>query len=238
LTKQGFHAIIISLVVHILVLGGIHWWTSDGDFVSSGLSEVAPIEVKLVAVEVPQETPLDADFSDVKNLTANSESAKSSEAQSFSERASDKMAQEVYNDLKNLEQQVLNELAQEKAGKDQNNDKVVLSEEQKDLSDYEWYNETSYDGRVTNSYVLTNRSTVHFPTPGYTCRQSGQVTLDVVVANSGEVLSTEVNLQLTTTSDPCLIEQSRKYAELSRFNSALAADKKQRGTITYLFIAQ
>ena len=224
--------------MHIAVLGGIHWYTSEGDFVSSDLGVIKPIEVKLVAVEAPPVLELNGDFSDVKNLTANSESAKSDETQSFSQRASDKMAQDVYNDLKNLEQQVLNELAEQKSGKDQSNDKVVLSEEQKDLSDYEWYNDSSYEGKVMGSYSLSGRHDIDFRVPGYTCKQSGQVTMNIVVSSGGEVLSAEVNPSLTTTSDPCLLEQSKKYAELSRFNSALAAQKKQNGTITYLFIAQ
>jgi hypothetical protein len=220
------------------VLGGIHWYTSGGDFVLTQLEEVAPIEVKLMAIESPPELEFDTDMSDVKNLIANAESAKSAQTQSFSKRASDKMAQDVYNDLMSLEQEVLNELAQEKAGKDQTNDKVVLAEEQKDLSDYEWFNDSSYEGKVMGSYVLSGRHDIDFRVPGYTCKQSGQVTLNIVVSNGGEVLSAEVNPALTTTSDPCLVEQSIKYAELSRFNSALSAEKKQKGTITYLFIAQ
>lgn len=76
--------------------------------------------------------------------------------------------------------------------------------------------------------------------PGYTCGfgSTGKITVRIRVNNNGDVISASCDPSLSTSSDPCMVEQSEKYARMSRFNYAAGAAKNQEGIITYTFIAQ
>lgn len=103
----------------------------------------------------------------------------------------------------------------------------------------------AYGGETMVSFSLQNRSPFennswHIRNPGYTCGSgaSGKVTMRIKVDPAGRVISANFDQNLSTSTDPCMLEQAEKYARMSRFNANSTAGKVQEGTITYTFIAQ
>ena len=94
-------------------------------------------------------------------------------------------------------------------------------------------------GNVTVAYSLADpvRYAVRMPVPAYMCEGGGEVVVDIVVNTSGEVLSSSVNDALSE-KNSCLREAALEKASSSLFNADPSAPQRQRGTISYLFIAQ
>ncbi len=91
-------------------------------------------------------------------------------------------------------------------------------------------------GRVTVSFSLKNpvRTSRDLVVPAYMCEGGGEVVIDVVVNQSGEVTSARVR----SGGDECMQQWAVKAAEESLFNIDGTAPKRQSGTITYIFIPQ
>ena len=70
--------------------------------------------------------------------------------------------------------------------------------------------------------------------PGYTCVGEAQVDVDIVVNRQGKV----VDAQLRDTDDEAFGTAALRSAFQARFNAASDAPAKQRGRLTYVFVAQ
>lgn len=94
-------------------------------------------------------------------------------------------------------------------------------------------------GNVTVSYSLADpvRYALRMPVPAYMCEGGGEVVVDIVVNTSGEVVSCSVNDALSE-QNGCLRKAALEKAGNSLFNADPSAPQRQRGTISYLFIAQ
>lgn len=94
-------------------------------------------------------------------------------------------------------------------------------------------------GNVTVSYSLSNpvRRATRMPVPAYMCEGGGEVVVDIVVNNSGEVVDCKVNDALSARNE-CLREAALAKATNSLFNADPSAPSRHKGTINYLFIAQ
>ena len=94
-------------------------------------------------------------------------------------------------------------------------------------------------GNVTVSYSLADpvRYALRMPVPAYMCEGGGEVVVDIVVNTSGEVVSCSVNDALSE-KNSCLREAALEKAGSSLFNADPVAPQRQRGKISYLFIAQ
>lgn len=93
-----------------------------------------------------------------------------------------------------------------------------------------------FKGKTRISYYLENRHHQHLERPIYLCEGGGKVVLDIIVNQEGAVVSTSV--QSTDTDDPCIIEMAVDAARKSYFNTSYEAPGRQKGTITYIFVAQ
>lgn len=94
-----------------------------------------------------------------------------------------------------------------------------------------------YTGPSVLSYQLEGRKGSHLPIPAYKCIGEGEVTIIIIVAPNGKVLSAKVQEDISST-DPCLREYALKAAEQSRFSTKSDAPPRQIGNIVYSFIAQ
>lgn len=95
-----------------------------------------------------------------------------------------------------------------------------------------------YKGPTTISYSLEGRTEVYINPPVYQCQGSGKVMMDIVVDRSGYVVVASINKAKSQITDECLEEAANRAALTTRFNASNSAPEKQRGTITYIFIAQ
>jgi hypothetical protein len=92
--------------------------------------------------------------------------------------------------------------------------------------------------KATNiSYYLKDRSLGAFGlyNPVYLCDEGGVVVINIVVNNTGQVVSATVNENKTETRDNCLRQAAKEAALKSSFNENQNAANKQRGIITYRF---
>ena len=95
-----------------------------------------------------------------------------------------------------------------------------------------------YKGPTTISYSLEGRTEVYIYPPVYQCQGSGKVVVDIVVNQSGYVIDAIINKPKSQINDDCLVEAANRAALTTRFNAKNTAPERQRGTITYIFIAQ
>ena len=92
------------------------------------------------------------------------------------------------------------------------------------------------EGNVTVSYSFKDpvRHDVDIVIPAYLCENSGKVVVEAVLNQSGEVISAKA----ISGGDERMRRIAEEYARKSMFNIDNTAPKKQKGTITYIFVAQ
>ena len=94
---------------------------------------------------------------------------------------------------------------------------------------------TFYKGPTRVEYNFSrNHRFIHVPV--YKCQGSGRIIVDIIVNQQGEVISASVSS--TNTSEECVIETALQSARISLFSSDLNADPREKGTISYEFVAQ
>jgi hypothetical protein len=96
----------------------------------------------------------------------------------------------------------------------------------------------NFQGPTRIYYDLQGRNHTYLPIPIYKCQGSGKVVLLIEVNQKGYVENASIIEDQSTASDECLIETAVGTALRSRFESNLNAPKIQKGTLTYIFVAQ
>ncbi len=102
--------------------------------------------------------------------------------------------------------------------------------------DYEVPNILRKDN-TTVSYFLEGRWHNYVYIPTYKCQGGGTVIIDIVINQSGQVISALV-AENKSTQDECLREEAFRSATTAQFNSDSKAPPKQLGTMTYVFLPQ
>jgi len=96
----------------------------------------------------------------------------------------------------------------------------------------------NFQGPTRIYYDLQGRNHTYLPIPIYKCQGSGKVVLVIEVNQRGNVENATVAEGQSTARDECLLETAIGAALISRFESDLNAPKIQKGTLTYIFVAQ
>ena len=92
-------------------------------------------------------------------------------------------------------------------------------------------------GQTRISYnIPPNRKARYVDRPIYRCQGGGEVVVAVVVDPMGQVLHADI--ESATTNEICIHEMALISAQNFLFNRDPSADKKVKGTITYIFVAQ
>mgnify|MGYP001134467365 CR=1 FL=1 len=239
-----YQAIIVSLIAHIFILFVTQMLTQD--------HRVAEEEViyEELAMDMLPDEPLPEEpeqqqvprNGELKNLVANENSERSSDARSYRGMSSSQMKEQVYNDLKNMEAE---EFAKLKGGEP---DYTVANKSQGQgnsssepkKSDMDWYREQkqnkSYSGPVTASFNMAGRDPLDNPIPTYRCKTNGTVVVNVSIDELGKVIDARIN-ESASSPNECLRAESEKYARKWRFDYS-SRSRKQDGTITFTFSAQ
>lgn len=90
-------------------------------------------------------------------------------------------------------------------------------------------------GNVTVSYDLSGRTATYLHVPAYQCREGGTVVVGITVNRNGEVVNAAVE---KASPGECISNRAVQAAMASAFNADAGAPDRQRGTITYVFVAQ
>ena len=93
------------------------------------------------------------------------------------------------------------------------------------------------EGLTTVTYDLAGRTDIDLDVPAYLCMGQGAVVIKVAVERDGRVSRAELD-EDRTRADDCMRENALRSAENARFNSSSGAADPQRGTMTYIFLAQ
>lgn len=94
-----------------------------------------------------------------------------------------------------------------------------------------------YTGPSVLEWSLDGRKASLLKIPAYRCLGAGEVRVIITVNNQGNVVDAKVDENVSSI-DSCLREFAVRAARLSRFSVSQTAPSNQKGTITYLFIAQ
>ena len=94
-----------------------------------------------------------------------------------------------------------------------------------------------YKGPTNIYFDLANRRDIDLYVPVYKCQGNGRVVINIVVNSEGDVENASIN-KAKSDNDECLFDAALDAAQRSRFNSDAKSTLKQKGTITYLFVAQ
>lgn len=154
--------------------------------------------------------------------------------------AREHLAQRVEEELLDLERTEFERLAEQRRAEGK---EITVPELDPSKFNKERYMEkppkaVKVEGSTTVSYDLVGRSDIRLDVPAYLCKGSGRVVVRVAVDRDGTVTRAELDVASTTTVDACMVEHALSSATTARFSRVLTAPQPQRGTITYLFLAQ
>lgn len=161
-------------------------------------------------------------------------------AEAIPRAAREYLAKSVEEELMDLERTEFERLADQRRAEGK---EITVPELDPSKFDKERYMEkrakpVKVEGLTTVSYHLVGRSDVRLDVPAYLCKGSGRVVVRVAVDRNGTVTRAELDVASTNTVDGCMVEHALSSASTARFSRALTAPQPQRGTITYLFLAQ
>ncbi len=236
------YGIIGTLMVHTLLLFVLFVYHVEPR--SQGEGQM-PIELELEAAApepAPQEQQADGSqgaAAQVTNQASNSTAATSAD-KPLSRAAQERMSESVERDLHNLEQAEFGRLAEERKAQGK---EITVPELDPSKFDKRNYMEkppkpVKVEGLTTVSYDLKGRAHLVLDVPAYLCKGSGKIVVQVAVDRSGVVAKAELDPAASSTVTGCMAENALQSAANARFTSAANAAQPQRGTITYIFLAQ
>jgi len=94
-----------------------------------------------------------------------------------------------------------------------------------------------YKGPTVISYNLAGRKAYRLPVPSYKCEMGGQVVVNIEVLSDGSVSNATIDWA-NSVNDECINNAAIMAALASRFSSTQQSTGKEKGSITYLFVAQ
>lgn len=146
----------------------------------------------------------------------------------------DRGANDVYEQAREL-QRKLNESRNAAMEQEKTDDAVDLSKDK----DNEKQDNTSQQpsGPTVLSFTLDGRKARSLVIPAYKCIGGGDVTVMIEVNRGGRVVDAKV-IDDISEADECLREYAVKAAKKSVFTASATAPERQRGQITYRFVAQ
>jgi len=238
-----YQAIIVSLVVHIFILFVTQMLTEEHRVTEDEVI-YEQLEMDMLQEEpLPEEQlpPEERSNAELRNLIANENSERSSDAKSYRGMSSAQMKEQVYNDLKTMEAE---EFARLNDGATDYTVAPKTQGSQQEKSTYkkgenDWFKEQqnkSYSGPVTASFNMKGRDPMENPIPTYRCKTNGVVVVLVTIDELGKVVDARVQ-EGSSSSNTCLRDESVYYAKKWRFDYS-SSKRKQDGTITFTFNRQ
>jgi TonB family protein len=234
LVRQGsgnlITGILITIALHLLVLIL---------FLGTKLNEVNKTRNEPLEIELDQETykqlqqmllekkpeiseiqPLSGEA--IKNIAVNT--ANQIEGKISTEKYINDLKQEL--NIKDLNQQLDRSLGEEEfISTDAKTEKPVETTPKN----------TFYKGPTRVEYNFS-RSHRYIHVPVYKCQGSGKIVVNIVVDQQGDVI--DASVASSSTSEECIIETALQSARRSLFEGSLSAGPRDKGTISYEFVAQ
>lgn len=227
--KNIITGILGTVAVHLLVLI---------IFLVARLDKVRDVHQESILIEFDEEVykTLEQMLEEKKNLLSDVQDLSSSDAKNIAVNTADEIKEEISTDkyLEQLKEELgIEELNQQL---DRSLDDLEIESEAEKTENPEEDENKIYSGPTRIEFSLEGRKARYMHIPVYKCQGNGKVVVNIVVNQQGEVVSTA--LASSTTDEICIIETAIKSASISLFNIDLNAEAKQKGTISYEFVAQ
>lgn len=97
--------------------------------------------------------------------------------------------------------------------------------------------QSNYKGKSNIHYSVENRYHAYLPIPVYLAEGGGEIIVDIIVGRDGSVLKAEPRPN-PAIADLTTFAYAKQAAEKTIFNEDPKAPERQKGTITYIFLAQ
>ena len=177
-------------------------------------------------------TPAERDYLRARNIGSN-------EAEKTASDRIDQMVNEIKGELniKDPSPSDMKTTPKQSPSEDALPDKTV-KEEKTNISRSTTGIRTFYKGPTTVSYYLEGRYDVSLPIPVYKCQGNGKVVMSIDVNQQGYIVKIEIDRAKSNISEECILETAEKAARTTRFNPISSNSQTQKGTLTYIFIAQ
>lgn len=114
---------------------------------------------------------------------------------------------------------------------------IAMPEDKSEGKTAEQVKQSNFKGKSNIHYNLENRYHTRLPIPVYLAQGGGEVIIDIVVARDGHVLSANPRPN-SQVKDLIIFAYAKQAAEKTEFNVDPSAPDKQKGTISYMFVAQ
>jgi len=191
-------------------------------------------EIEEMAGQAPDPNQFDAN-GEIINAAANQNLDKTQYTSKTQSKES--MDQAVEDELRRLEQETFDQLAQDnpelKNPNDVNNDGPF--QEGATENDNAGY---GADIRTTADYSLPSRKHLIKEIPSYVCKSEGVVTIIIKVNQKGNVVAHEIDETRTNTSNDCLRKNSLDYAKKWKFNQDFNDAIRKQGWIQFTYVKQ
>lgn len=150
-------------------------------------------------------------------------------------KANQDLAEEINSE--SFEKEVMKELNMEELFPNNEAD-ISFPEYEESTKQEENQERKEYLGPTNVSFYLKDRSKRYMHIPVYQCEGGGTVKINIVVDQRGYVVNAIVDATATNANSECLELAAIDAAKKSRFNTDYNAPNRQKGTITYQFVAQ
>ncbi|MCC6839401.1 MAG: hypothetical protein IT230_04505 [Flavobacteriales bacterium] len=173
----------------------------------------------------------------VTNLASNVTAAASPQ---LSPAARQRLAERVEQDLLDMEKAEFERLAQQRKAEGKEIEMPMLDPSKFDKRNYmeQAPKPIKVEGLTTVAYDLVGRAHVVLEVPAYLCKGSGKIVVRVAVDRAGAVIKAELDPAASSALTGCMAENALLSASQARFSASATAQQPQRGTITYIFLAQ
>ncbi len=93
---------------------------------------------------------------------------------------------------------------------------------------------TSSNPNSNIQFSLKDRKMRNNPIPIYLCEVGGKIVVNITVNHLGRVTSTDINTAASSSTNECLTDHAKEYAQKARFTSD-ASKSEQIGSVTFFF---
>lgn len=233
------YGIIGTLAVHTALIGVFIL----GKFSTPPVEREAPPMEMVLEDETPETETSQSAGDEASAATAqvtNLASNVTASIQPLSRAAQERMAQRVEQDLHDLEKSEFDRLAEERRAEGKEITVPELDPSKFDKSNYmeKMPKPVKVEGLTTVSYDLVGRAHIVLEVPAYLCKGSGKIVIRVAVDRAGTVTKAELDPAQSTDISGCMAENALISAKGARFTASNTAAQPQKGTITYIFLAQ
>ena len=243
--KRNIFGVITTLTFHIIVL--ILLLTSNLEYSKQSREEAVLLDFTVENIRLP-ELKKEKEKQEVSTLTqqipgydqlASNRAVNdaSNDAAKSSSRSNDPFFDKAYNNEIAAAKQLVSDVNKTLGKKIPKIGDIRMPEDNTEGKTREEVKQSNFKGKSNIHYSLENRFHVRLPIPVYLAEGGGEVIVDIVVGRDGRVLNANPR-QNSQIADLTVLAYAKQAAEKTWFNEDASAPEKQKGTITYRFVAQ